>query len=171
MDGNDISSDEPQMPPAREAALLYKLHEDEARPRNKVLLVEDDESLRILASIHLEAMLPDHEIVHAEDGKLGFDAFKTNPGLAKDVALIVTDLQMPRVNGIEFAEGLRGINGYRHELSDEIRADLSRVPIVLYTLSDRHLEEGRPEHAQVRSLIDDCVIQEISNKGHGPRLT
>ncbi len=168
MDGNDIRRDEPPMPPAVEAALLHGWHGDEASQRKKVLLLDDDRLTRMLAGIHLEAMLPGHQIVHAEDGKLGFDALQDDPSLAQEVGLIVTDLQMPRVDGIEFAHGLRGVNGYGHRLSDQVRGDLSRVPVVLHTGSDRYFEEGTAEHAQAMDLIDAGVIQAVTHKNHGP---
>jgi CheY-like chemotaxis protein len=81
----------------------------------KLLVVEDDSDIRA-ATVEL-LQLEGYKVVAAADGQEGWDAANARD----DIALIILDLQMPRLNGIEFMER---------------RADcakLSRIPVLVTT--------------------------------------
>jgi CheY-like chemotaxis protein len=66
----------------------------------KVLVVEDDESMRGLLRLHLSAA--GYEVTVAEDGiAAGYAVLKTTPDL------IICDVEMPNMDGLEFIGALR----------------------------------------------------------------
>lgn len=71
-------------------------------PRDKVLIVEDSPTMRSLYRMVLgdEA----RELVFAEDGVEGLDRAAQEPGLE----LFIVDVNLPRLDGIEFIRRLRG---------------------------------------------------------------
>ncbi len=77
-----------------------------------VLLVEDSQSTRDLVVFTLEDA--GFRVIEAENGR---DALQKLSGI--DVSLIITDLNMPEMNGIEFVRNIR------------MREDYSMVPILI----------------------------------------
>jgi DNA-binding response OmpR family regulator len=70
-----------------------------------VLLVEDEQELR-----HLFAMLLEMEgftVYQANDGKQGLDVFRAHAG---DIGLLVTDLNLPRMAGVDLINQARALN-------------------------------------------------------------
>ncbi len=67
---------------------------------NRILIVEDQASLRTLARLWLE--LEGYDVVLASDGIEGLRRFADSTP-----DLIVTDMNMPRMNGIEFSRSVR----------------------------------------------------------------
>ncbi|HOG18835.1 MAG TPA: response regulator [Salinivirgaceae bacterium] len=72
----------------------------------KILIVDDSESIRELVSFTLENA--GHEVTKAVDGD---DALKYLDGRKYD--LIITDLHMPNLNGIELIKKVRAIEEYK----------------------------------------------------------
>jgi len=67
-----------------------------------ILIVDDDESDRLL----MESMLKDeHEVHTAVNGEEALKSY-----LHHDVDVVVTDIQMPRGDGIELITALRGLD-------------------------------------------------------------
>lgn len=96
----------------------------------RILLVEDSPSMRRFARTALEAVraeLGDIEVVEATSG---FDALRWLPRGRYD--LVVTDINMPDVNGLELVRFIRQSPAHR------------AVPIVLISTqsSDRDRERG-----------------------------
>jgi CheY-like chemotaxis protein len=73
--------------------------------RSRVLIVEDDDGTRMALAGWLSA---DYEVLTARDGEEGFAAASASP---PDV--IVTDLWMPRVDGMSMVQRLRSIESLR----------------------------------------------------------
>jgi DNA-binding response OmpR family regulator len=80
----------------------------------KVLLVEDDESLRLLYSKNLKAK--NFEVETAVDGK---DAFSKLKLFKPD--LIILDIILPGINGIEILQILKG------------DPEFERIPVIMLT--------------------------------------
>ncbi|HON18231.1 MAG TPA: response regulator [Salinivirgaceae bacterium] len=72
----------------------------------KILIVDDSESIREVVSFTLENA--GHEVIKAVDGQ---DALKYLDGQKFD--LIITDLHMPNLNGIELIKKVRVIEEYK----------------------------------------------------------
>ena len=69
----------------------------------RVLIVDDDEADRIVLNTILERA--DHEVFFAEDGE---EALREYGGHAIEV--VITDLQMPKVHGLELITVLRDLS-------------------------------------------------------------
>ncbi|HYP29862.1 MAG TPA: response regulator [Blastocatellia bacterium] len=69
-----------------------------------ILVVEDNQDTRELLVLHLT--LQGHEVSGAEDGQEGLDRIKEDRP-----DLILTDLSMPRLNGVELIRRVRGDSG------------------------------------------------------------
>ncbi len=69
----------------------------------KVLYIEDDDTLRLETSRIIERIFTDFDM--ACDGEEGLDAFKE-----KSYDLVITDIEMPRMNGIEMSRAIRHVN-------------------------------------------------------------
>ena len=80
----------------------------------KILIVDDSESIREVVSFTLEN--EGYNILSAIDGK---DALKHLDGQAID--LVITDLHMPNMNGIELIKEIRNMDSYK------------RIPILFLT--------------------------------------
>ena len=72
----------------------------------KIMTVEDSTSLRELISFTLNGAK--YKVIEAEDGKDALSKLKDNT-----VDLIITDLNMPRMNGIELTQNLRAKREFR----------------------------------------------------------
>ncbi|TVQ27711.1 MAG: response regulator [Spirochaetaceae bacterium] len=67
---------------------------------DKVLIVDDSVSMRQMESLILKA--GGYEVVEAANGKEGVAR------LTDDIKVVITDYNMPEMNGIEFIEAVRG---------------------------------------------------------------
>lgn len=74
-----------------------------AAARPSVLLVDDDDDFRAFAEACVRRALPDAEVRLAVDGGDALEQFRQHPP-----SVVVTDLQMPTLNGIELCMYLRG---------------------------------------------------------------
>jgi two-component system chemotaxis response regulator CheY len=88
----------------------------------KVLIVDDQYSVRQMTRLSLEEIGVKH-VHEAEDGKGGLELAGTQP-----LDLIISDYNMPEMDGIELLRGIRG------------HATARRVPFILLTgRGDREL--------------------------------
>ncbi|MGB7287812.1 MAG: response regulator [Salaquimonas sp.] len=67
----------------------------------RILLVEDDDSVRSFVSRALQ--MDSHRVVEAEDGEIGLETFVADPD---GFDLVLTDIQMPQMDGIEMSQAL-----------------------------------------------------------------
>ena len=85
--------------------------------KQKILLVEDDENLSETFKILFEREMFD--VVHAQNGFEALEkVYEVNP------AIIVSDLMMPEMNGLEFLQKLRS------------NAGTKKIPVLILTASD-----------------------------------
>ncbi|MEM9781130.1 MAG: response regulator [Pseudomonadota bacterium] len=92
----------------------------------RVLAVDDSSSMRAALRETLEEL--GHDVVEAEDGQAGLEV------LAGDsVDLVITDLNMPRLNGMEFIRAVR---------ADDRHAGLPIVMLTTESQADR-MREGK----------------------------
>jgi two-component system, chemotaxis family, chemotaxis protein CheY len=100
---------------------LVSFRENAVQPR-KVLVVDDSKLMHKM----YEVMLRQYPLVYALDGRQALDRLQEHP----DIDLVLLDINMPNMNGLEFLAQLR---------SDGSRSDLSVVIIST---------EGREEDTQ-----------------------
>ena len=92
----------------------------------RILVVEDDESMRELLRLHLEHA--GYDVTVADDGiAAGYEVLKVAPDL------IVCDVDMPNMDGFELIGALRA------------DASLPRMPVIFLT----SVEEGAARAAQL----------------------
>ncbi|HEY0032917.1 MAG TPA: response regulator [Devosia sp.] len=72
----------------------------------RVLTVDD--SRTILAMLHHTLSNAGFEVLQAEDGQQGLDVLKT-----QDVDVVITDINMPVMDGIEFIRNVRASGQYQ----------------------------------------------------------
>jgi len=66
----------------------------------RILVVDDDAIVRHLLQIVLKQL--GHEVVEAQNGREGLQHYQ-----AKPAALVITDLQMPEMNGLQMIKEIR----------------------------------------------------------------
>jgi CheY-like chemotaxis protein len=107
----------------------------------RILLVEDDPDERLLLQLALGADFPHTEIECAGDGTDALVAFAARPA-----SVVISDLQMPRTDGLALTASLRG------------RADTAEVPIILLTASG-----GPAEWRKLQALGADAFVVKPAN--------
>jgi PAS domain S-box-containing protein len=98
----------------------------------RILLVDDDPLL--LRSLRDALELDEHEVVTAEGGQLGIDAFSAEIKAGRNFDAVITDLGMPYVDGRKVAAKVRAMGG--------------NVPIIMLTGWGHRLiaTADQPEH-------------------------
>lgn len=69
----------------------------------QILIVDDSETIRKLADMTLSAA--GHSVAHACDGEEGLSKFQTG-----SFDLVISDINMPKKNGIELVKAIRALN-------------------------------------------------------------
>jgi len=89
--------------PASRSGAVREAAEQQVAPR-RILVVDDEELVRSLARAVLERA--GHTVIDACDGEDALVRFKEAPD---DVALVLLDMTMPRMSGVDCLRGLRAI--------------------------------------------------------------
>ena len=71
-------------------------------PKNKILLVDDDEDFRRLLAKKIEREFPDYKVSKASDGMSGLQKLNSEP-----FNLMILDVSMPIVDGFEVLVHMR----------------------------------------------------------------
>lgn len=100
----------------------------------RIMTVEDSTSLREMVSFTLQGA--GYEVVEAEDG---VDALEKLNG--KDVDMVLTDMNMPNMNGIELTRSLRSTPDHRF------------TPIVFLTTESQILKKEEAKKAGATGWI------------------
>ena len=75
--------------------------------KKRILVVEDDDSVRALLSRQLQS---DYDVHQAADAQAALQALKA---MTRVPDLIICDVMMPGMTGLQFAKQLRGTNEYK----------------------------------------------------------
>jgi two-component system, chemotaxis family, chemotaxis protein CheY len=102
------------------------------QPR-KVLVVDDSKLMHKM----YEVMLRQYPLVYASDGRQALDRLRDHP----DIDLVLLDINMPNMNGLEFLAELR---------SDAARADL---PVIIISTEGREEDTARGLEAGATAYI------------------
>ena len=91
---------------------------------HKILIVDDDASMRDLIALHLRAA--DYRVEEAEDAiAAGYQVLKSPPDL------IISDVGLPHMNGLDFVAALRADSA------------TDRIPVIFLTATDEHYERAK----------------------------
>lgn len=130
--------------PSKSAAVIPPLFDNKkhsvALPMGiRVLIAEDDEDNRFLIQTYLASL--NIEVNFANDGKAALERYKS---VAPEIDIVITDIQMPQMDGFELIREIRRFEASEH---------LSRVPIVALTA------DAQPEQVErVRTLGGDNYL-------------
>ncbi|MCW8878103.1 MAG: response regulator [Kangiellaceae bacterium] len=113
----------------------------------KILIADDSTSMRQMVNFTLKTA--GHEVVEAKDGEEALDIASNN-----QFDLIISDINMPRMNGIELTSKLRTSSNYRF------------TPILLLTTESSTDKKGEGKAAGatgwiVKPFKPDALIQTI----------
>lgn len=78
--------------------------EDASSTKGKVLIVDDEADVREVLRLHLESA--NLNVIEAENGEEAINLMKLGSNLLQ-VGLIICDIRMPKVNGVEAIEYLK----------------------------------------------------------------
>ena len=73
-------------------------------PKGKILVVDDEEDVRETIKLQLEA--ENYNVIEAENGEEAIKVLKSGDNLT-NCGLILCDIRMPKVNGIEYIDFLK----------------------------------------------------------------
>jgi two-component system chemotaxis response regulator CheY len=102
--------------------------------RKKVLLVEDDDYVRQLVSLMLRTK--GYSVVEAVNGRDALDKLTAN-----EVRMVITDLRMPQMDGIQFIRELRKEAAYKS------------LPVVVLTSEFQEQKKREAEQAGISGWI------------------
>ncbi len=100
----------------------------------KILIVDDSEVIRLDLKETLEGA--GHQVVEGDNGNTGLESAKSNP----DVDLVITDLNMPEMDGLTMCKELKKLDAYAStpifvlttESSPELKAEGKQNGVVLW---------------------------------------
>ncbi len=111
--------------------------------KEKILFVDDSKLMRKIVNQTLAKI--NVEIIDASDGK---EALKVLENLYKEIKLILTDWNMPNMNGFELLQVVKSNNNYKH------------IPVILTT------SEAEKEHINkaLKAGAADYIIKPFNTK-------
>jgi len=101
-------------------------------PKGKVLIIDDESDVRDVLKFHLSDS--NYQVIEAENGQEGIELLKSGDNLT-NVGVIICDIRMPKVNGIECIQ--------------YIRQEAPGIPIVVVT--------GFPDTQMAVNLMNEGV--------------
>lgn len=107
----------------------------------RILLVEDDDDHAELTVHALEQHDARHVVERAADGAAALDLLFQTGGDAERPDLVLLDLNLPRVSGLEVLEKIKG--------DEELRS----IPVVVLTTSDAESDRVRAYHRHANSYL------------------
>jgi|GEM_PF-1274690 len=121
----------------------------------RVVLVEDTEADRYLMRRMLQSRFPSLEFVELADGELALEYFRSAEWFIADQTdletVLITDINMPRMNGFQFLERL-------DDLMIERGIHPDAIPIAV--LSSSNAWTDRKRAAEI-SIVDECLCKPI----------
>jgi two-component system chemotaxis response regulator CheY len=79
---------------------------------NRTILIVDD-SKTIRTSLTFTLTKEGYEVVAAEDGQYGIERLNELNGASRKPSMIITDINMPRMDGIEFIKTVKKIDEFK----------------------------------------------------------
>lgn len=103
--------------------------------KKTILIVDDSESIRELISLGLTRA--GFEVIAAENGSQGLSLLEAHP----PVKLVITDLNMPLMDGITFLKELRGMPKHKF------------LPVIILTTESQHTRKMEAKNAGATGWI------------------
>lgn len=130
-----------------------------------MLCVDDEPELREIIGFYLEEL--DYEVEFAEDGKQALEMAINN-----DYSFVMTDLDMPRMNGVEFIKQIRlikpylpiGITSAKITVFAQELVTLAVSATVPKPFTNLHIQNAAQELALTASLFEQAKSPEKLNR-------
>ena len=122
-----------------------------------ILIVEDDKATNEALQLMIAKKFPAAVIHAAANGRLGVELSRQHP-----VDLVITDINMPGMDGIEMAEAIRDVQGDTRFIvltgySDEMHRDgFGSIALSAYILKPIDFKK-------LFAAIDTCVVEMASS--------
>lgn len=100
-------------------------------PPPTILIVDDDEGHAILIRENLEIAGLNNPIRHFRDGQAVLDFFAGRPPGSHESYLVLLDIRMPKLDGIEVLRRIKG------------NPELAKLPVIMLTTTDDSREVER----------------------------
>jgi len=110
----------------------------------KILIAEDDKSMRNCYDTILGFYLKEYELMFAENGQIAIDIYKKE---GKDIVVFLTDGNMPVKNGLEAA----------FEIKEEAKRNGRSIPTIMITSEGGYISGFKERLPQIISRIDYLV--------------
>jgi CheY-like chemotaxis protein len=110
---------------------------------SKILIAEDNEVNKFLVTRILENVLPECEMIHAENGEIAVEKYKK-----EKPDLILMDIQMPIMSGIEATEIIRAFEN-----------STKRIPIVALSAGVLKEEKEKAMNGGIDAFLEKPLIQ------------
>jgi len=107
-----------------------------------ILIVDDSESIREVVGIALRS--EGYNVIVGEDGQHGYELLIAN----NDVNLIISDLNMPRMDGITFLKEVRKLDKYKY------------LPILILTTESQEAKKIEAKNSGATGWIIKPFVKE-----------
>jgi CheY-like chemotaxis protein len=130
--------------------MVMSIMDECSSTHGKILIIEDDLDIRDILKLQLEQ--GGHQVIEAKDGQEGIDLMKKGSNLLQ-VGLIITDIRMPKVNGVEAI--------------DYIKSNAPSIPIMVITgypdtdLAVNLLQRGVKDYL-VKPVAKETLLSKVS---------
>ncbi|AEL26952.1 integral membrane sensor hybrid histidine kinase [Cyclobacterium marinum DSM 745] len=114
----------------------------------RLLIAEDNSVNRMLVKIYMQKLDPSAIIMEADDGEEALSIIKENSNLD----LIITDINMPKLDGYELLKAVRATSSTRH------------IPIVGFTANAFKDEISETKNSEFDGFLTKPVVQEKFQK-------
>ena len=139
--------------------------------KSRILVIDDEEGVRTFIAESLER--DGHDVMQAEDGAAGLAAAREEP-----FDVVITDLKMPKVDGMTVVRTLRGEQTDVELIVLTAHGDVTSAVEAMKLGVYDYLQKPLPSPAAVRDLVKGALARraEIASpdatpKGSGSRLT
>ena len=108
-----------------------------------IVMVDDNDDCRFVLKKLIQKVCPSESVLEFSDGQSGFEYISNHP----DIKLIISDIKMPKMDGIQ--------------LASELRSSGITIPIVLIT-AHQHIDVTSKDDYQVDDILPKPFgLQEI----------
>ena len=84
--------------------VIISIIDNAAGTRGRILIIDDEAEIRDILKMHLESA--GYMVIEAQDGEEGINKMREGSNLLQ-VGMIITDIRMPKVNGVEAIDYLK----------------------------------------------------------------
>jgi CheY-like chemotaxis protein len=126
--------------------------------KKRILIVDDEKKVAFFLQESLEDLGENYQVISAETAEAALQEIESQP-----FDLIITDLRMPDINGLELMQRVRAISPETRMIlitaygSDEVEAEARRLQAYSYFTKPFHIEDFMET---VQEALKDMIVSE-----------